>query len=138
MRAELQELLETFGYPVRLQGSFATTEAYPESFFTIWNNETTDWDHFDNNTIGYVWDFSVYFFSTSPSNVINTTRSAINLLKANGWIIDGLGSDAASDEVTHTGRTFDCTFIEHPVEEEDPTDPDDPTPGNDDQTDDTI
>lgn len=118
MRETLQELLETIGFPVRLQGSFATAEAYPDSFFTIWNNETTDWDHYDNDTIGYIWDFTVYFFSVSPSNVITTTRSAIALLKANGWIIDGLGYDAASDEATHTGRAFDCTFIEHPIEEQ--------------------
>lgn len=113
MRDQLIDLLwNEYGYPVRLQGSLAPSEAYPDNFFTIWNAETADGDHFDNGPIWYTWTFSIYFFSTDPGAVLSVTESAINLLKAAGWIIDGKGTDAPSDEITHTGRTFTATFIE--------------------------
>ncbi len=112
MRDQLIALLNDYGYPVRLQGSLAPGEAYPDNFFTIWNASTADGNHYDNGAIWYTWTFSIYFFSTDPGAVLSITESAIRKLKAAGWIIDGKGTDAPSDEITHTGRTFTATFIE--------------------------
>lgn len=111
MRNTLMNLLkDEFNVPVRLQGSLAPSEAYPERFFTIWNAETEDGHHYDNGPIAIEWDFSVFFYSRDPKDVIDTTTAAIMLLKANDWIIDGRGYDVASDEPTHTGRGFDAIY----------------------------
>lgn len=113
MKELLISLLQTFGYPVRLQGSLAETEAYPDSFFTFWNNDSYDGNHYDNNAIYYVWNFDVNFYSTDPTLVNTILLRAKALLKQNGFIISGRGYDVASDEPTHTGRGMNALIIEN-------------------------
>lgn len=112
MKDALITLLETFGYPVRLQGSFAENEQYPDSFFTFWNNDTTDGAHYDNGAISYVWDFDVNFYSTNPTLVNSILLDVRTLLKNNGWIISGKGYDVDADEPTHTGRAINAIYVE--------------------------
>lgn len=112
MKDSLIELLETFGYPVMLQGSLGKDEAYPDSFFTFWNNETFDGNHYDNDAISFIWDFTVNFYSTDPNLVNSILLRVRTLLKSNGWIISGKGNDVPSDEPTHTGRSIDVLKIE--------------------------
>lgn len=45
----LISLLETFKFPVYRQGSLAKNEAYPDTFFTFWENPETTNDY-DNDT----------------------------------------------------------------------------------------
>ena len=112
MKEALIELLNTLNYPVRLQGSLAPNEAYSQSFFTYWNNQTNDGNHYDNEPVNYVWDFTIYFYSTDPTLVNTVLLQAKTLLKSNGWIIGGKGYDVPSDEATHTGRAIDVLYIE--------------------------
>lgn len=112
MKENLIELLSTFGYPVRLQGSISADEKYPESFFTFWNNDTEDGSHYDNDAINYVWNFTINFYSTNPTTVNEILLNAKSLLKNNGWIVPGKGYDVPSDELTHTGRAIEALYIE--------------------------
>lgn len=112
MKQELINQLQTFGYPVFLQGSLSESEKYPESFFTIWNNETYDGNHYDNQPINYIWDFTIYFYSIDPALVNNIFLEMKTLLKSNGWIIGGKGYDVPTDEPSHTGRAIDALYIE--------------------------
>lgn len=119
MKTELISLLNTFKYPVRLQGSIAETEAYPESFFTIWNSETEDGNHYDDGAVCTIWDFDVNFYSTDPA-LVNTILSQVKeLLITNGWIIDGTGRDLPTDEPSHTGRGITVLFREENYKQED-------------------
>lgn len=113
MKEQLISLLESFGYPVFLQGSLEKDAAYPESFFTFWNNETPDASHYNDDTIGYIWYFTVNFYSSDPALVNTALVNAIALLKSNRWIISGVGYDVPSDEPTHTGRGVDVIFIQY-------------------------
>lgn len=112
MKDTLISLLESFGYPVLLQGSMSEDTAYPESFFTFWNNDSEDGNHYDNDAISYVWDFDVNFYSTDPSLTNTLLLQAKKLLKQNGFIISGKGYDVASDEPTHTGRGMNVLYLE--------------------------
>ena len=112
LKDALISLLETFGYPVRLQGSFAEDEQYPESFFTFWNNDSSDGSHYDNDAVSYIWDFDVNFYSIDPALVNTVLLDARRLMKTNGWIVSGKGHDLASDEPTHTGRGINVKYIE--------------------------
>ena len=110
MKEELIEILETFKYPVFLQGS--VSQAYPDSFFTIWNNETSDQNHYDNDAIAYVWDFDVNFYSNDPTLVNTVPVQVKSSLKAHGWIVSGKGRDVPSDEPSHTGRGLTALYLE--------------------------
>ena len=112
MKEELISILSEYGYPVRLQGSLAKDEQYPDSFFTFWNDETADLRHYDNDPVAYVWTFTIYFFSRDPQLVNTVLEAAIRQLKSSGWIISGKGYDTPSDEVTHTGRAVDVLYVE--------------------------
>lgn len=103
-----------FGYPVRRQGSLSSDEPYPSDFFTFWNDSSEDLSHYDNDAVSYTWRFSIYFYSTNPDHVYTVPLEAIEALKEEGWIINGRGYDVPSDEITHTGRAFDCIYIERP------------------------
>lgn len=114
MKDKLIELLETFKYPVFLQGSLSG--AYPESFFTFWNNNSSDNNHYDNDAVSFTWDFDVNFYSTSPTLVNTVLLAAKALLREHGFIIGGQGYDVASDEITHTGRGMNVLVIEKNTE----------------------
>lgn len=119
MKQELLNILEQYGYPVRLQGSLGPRQKYPESFFTIWNGSTDDASHYDNDAIATIWDFDVNFYSTSPVLVNAVILDVRNKLKAAGWIVNGKGYDVASDEPTHTGRGLQALYRENNRKQED-------------------
>lgn len=112
MKEKLIELLESFGYPVFLQGSLGD-RAYPESFFTIWNNSSDDNNHYDNEPVSFTWSFDVNFYSVNLELVNNMLLEAKAVLKANGFIISGKGYDLMSDEPTHTGRGMNALIIDN-------------------------
>lgn len=113
MKELLISLLESFGFPVFLQGSLEENEPYPQSFFTFWNNDSYDNNHYDNNPVSYTWSFDVNFYSVDPELVNTMLLNAKRLLKQNGFIITGKGYDVASDEPTHTGRGMNALIIEN-------------------------
>lgn len=112
MKDLLINTLETFGFPVKLQGSLTKDEKYPDSFFTFWNNDSFDYEHYDNKPIGYIWDFDINFYSIDPELVNKKLLDAIEKLRKNGFIISGQGYDVASDEPTHTGRGINALIKE--------------------------
>lgn len=112
MKELLITLLETFGFPVILQGTLTEEEPYPESFFTIWNNDTFDQEFYDNEERETVWDFDVNFYASDPALVNSKLVEAKQLLKENGFIVRGKGYDVFSDEPTHTGRGMNALKIE--------------------------
>lgn len=115
MKQALITILETFKYPVRLQGSLSKDELYPDSFFTFWNDETSDLSHYNNKATAFVWNFTIYFYSTSPSLVNTVLLEVKTLLEESGWIVPGVGYDVPSDEQTHTGRAIDVFYIQQNV-----------------------
>lgn len=104
MEDKLIEILETFGYPVNLQGSLDENEQYPDSFFTFWENSTEGTAHYDNQANSEIYDYDVNFYSNEQELVYSKLKEAIRKLRENGFIISGSGYSVASDEVTHTGR----------------------------------
>lgn len=107
----LIEILESFGYPVKLQGSLLPDEPYPEHFFTFWNNSSYGESFYDDDEQSTVFDYDVNFYSTNPEWVYTKLRAAIVVLKKAGFIISGDGYSVASDEPTHDGRGINVLFL---------------------------
>ena len=101
---QLFDLLETLGYEVY--------KAYPENFFTVWNDDTEEKGHYDNQEQNYVWYFTVNFYSVDPLLPTTILLDAKKLLQENGWIVPGKGKDAYSDSKDHSGRSIEIMFIE--------------------------
>lgn len=108
----INTLTEEFNLPVIQQGSMSMDEDYPESFFTFWNNTTTDAAFYDDTETETIWDFDLNYYSDDPTSVNTMLLEAKTLLKGVGFIVDGSGYDVMSDEKTHTGRGINLLFIE--------------------------
>lgn len=113
MKGRLIELLETFKFPVFLQGSINDVNEYPDSFFTFWNFENPESEWYDDNAHRCVWGFWVYFYSTDPEKVERVTEQARQLLITSGWIAGGKPSDISTDKITHTGAFFTAYVFEN-------------------------
>lgn len=111
MEELLINTLQTFGYPVALQGSLGETP-YPDTFFTYWNNSSTGKAHYDNEETEIVWDFDVNIYGKSPVRVFATLTQAISALRAVGFIVNGMGYTVASDEKTHVGRGVNALYLD--------------------------
>ena len=111
MEDTLIQLLETFEVPVIRQGSLAPSEKYPDTFFTFWCNSEAEQSAYDDHTVSVVYDFDVNVYSTSPSKVYDLLTEARKLFKRNGWQTPDRGHDIYSDEITHTGRGMEVTFL---------------------------
>ena len=105
-------LLESLKYPVYRQGSLTQEQAYPDSFFTFWNDDSPDHSHYDNVNYGTEWIFGVYFYSIDPALTYSEIASARTLLKGAGWVVPSKGFDVVSDEQTHTGRGLMAYYLE--------------------------
>ena len=118
MKEQLITLLESFGYPVFLQGSLASPEDYPEAFFTFWNFSAPENMAYDNAVNRCVWGYWVYFYSTDPVQVNTLPEQARQLLKANGFTPDGRPHDLAADAPDYTGAMFTVYGIEYYEQEQ--------------------
>lgn len=100
---KLIELLESLGYPVMRQGSLADDEPYPSTFITFTVRDTEDGVHYDNKPSCYWWHFDVNVYSNDPLLVEQKSMELKTLLQEKGFLQNGKGYDAASDEKSHTG-----------------------------------
>lgn len=110
MEDKLIELLESFGYPVMLQGSLGTDTNYPSAFFTFWQNDSFDGSHYDDDARSEIFNYDVNFYAANPSLVYSKLKEAKKLLKENDFIISGSGYTVSSDEPTHTGRGMNVLY----------------------------
>lgn len=103
--------LESFGFPVKLQGSLLPDEPFPDHFFTFWNSSSNSDGYYDNEETKLVYQYAVNFYSVDPEKVYTTLREAIAALKKVGFIISGDGQSISSGVDTHDARTTIARFI---------------------------
>jgi hypothetical protein len=109
---KLIDTLAKLNYPVKKQGSLLPDEAYPDHFFTYWNNASDGDSFYDNDENSVIWNYSVNFYSVDELLVDSKLMEAKRLLREAGFIVAGAGHDVASDEPTHTGRGITALYRE--------------------------
>lgn len=107
----LIEILSSFGYPVRRQGSFLENEPYPDHFFTFWQHTADAYSIYDNNENAILYEYDVNFYSVDVEKTYSVLREVKKLLRNNGFEAWGDAYDVASDENTHTGRGFEVSYF---------------------------
>lgn len=107
----LIQTLESFGFPVKLQGSLLPDEPYPDHFFTFWNNNSYGESYYDDDEKSTVYDYDVNFYSVNPEWVYTKLRAAKVALKSVGFIVSGDGYSVMSDEPTHDGRGMNVLYL---------------------------
>lgn len=113
MEDKLIKVLSSFGYPVIRQGSMTEDEAYPPTFFTIWNNQETEDKAYDNVTKAVLYNYDVNVYSSDPERAYELLREARKALHDNGFSTPDRGHDVMSDETTHIGRGMNVTIVVH-------------------------
>lgn len=108
----INTLDNAFHYPIYLQGSLSLHEAYPDTFFTFWNNSADDASFYDNQESDVIWNFDLNIYSNDPEVVNTVLLQAKAFLKSVGFIPNGSGHDVMSDEPTHTGRGMNVLYME--------------------------
>ena len=111
MKQELLNVLNTFGFPVFLQGSLGSNEPFPADFFTFVIIDSPSEGIFDNEPTMTAYNVQVNYYSNNPVNVESYAKRSRTALKAAGFIPQGKGRDIKSDEPTHTGWTCDYYYL---------------------------
>lgn len=101
--------LESFGYPVKLQGSLLDTP-YPDSFFTFWEDGSNG-TFTDNDESHSVFNYSVNFYSVDVEILYSTLLAAKKALRDAGFCVSGDGYSVPSDVETHDGRGLSVSFL---------------------------
>lgn len=134
----LLAILDAFEVPVFRHGSIAPDQAYPPTFFTIWETREEEVSAYDNETAFVVYEFRVNVYSNDPATAYSLLTQARSAIKAAGWQTPDRGHDEASDEITHIGRGLVCTYLEtlddEPTPEPEPEPTPEPTPEPDDSS----
>lgn len=110
MKQILLNVLNTFGYPVFLQGSLGENDPFPPAFFTFYINDSADIS-FDNKDDYCTYQMQVIFYANDPILVESIAEQSRTALKAAGFIPNGRGTDIPSEEPTHTGWVCEYSYI---------------------------
>ena len=110
MKQILLNVLNTFGYPVFLQGSLGENDPFPPAFFTFYINDSADIS-FDNTDEYCTYQMQVIFYANDPATVESIAEQSRTALKAAGFIPNGRGTDIPSEEPTHTGWACEYSYI---------------------------
>lgn len=112
-RTILINALESFGYPVFLQGSLNGAEDYPESFFTFWNFSNDDESFYSNSAGRSVEGYWVYFYSTDPELTLEMSERAREALNGSpDWVVQGKPFTVNVDVAAYTGAMFTVYYID--------------------------
>ncbi len=91
------------------------TKDYPELFITFYEVVSKGGSHYDNKSNSCIYNFDVNVYGKDADTVYSTLDSAIEILKENGFIVDGKGIDVPSDNVEYIGRHIEIIKIEREV-----------------------
>ncbi|WP_302826372.1 hypothetical protein [Anaerofustis stercorihominis] len=109
----LIDILEKeFTFPVQKQGSLTDKNAYPESFFTFWLNDTVSEDFFNNNETKVIWDIDLNFYTCNFEKLNEVFNNALDILKINGFSLTGYGYDMPVENPDYDGRGIRLLYIE--------------------------
>lgn len=112
MWSKLENVFEKIGLEYSRQGSYSDVSEYPSSFFTFWNFDAPEGGWYDNEAKRTVWYWQVYYYTKDPVTLYSMMDEFIRLAKAEGFVVEGRGTDIQSDRPDYPGRTIRIKYLE--------------------------
>lgn len=97
------------GFPVYQQGT--APAALPDSFFTVWEDYSSDRAHGDNKPRQLEQGWTLIFYTKDKNLIYSGLVAAIKHLKTKGYTIDGQGSDFSGAWEGYDARAVDVVKI---------------------------
>ena len=113
MWSKLEEVFNEIDLPYSRQGSYSEGKKLPTSFFTFWNNDSSEDGFYDDEAQKTIWFWYVYFYTKDPSLMYSKLEEFIKLAKEKGFTVDGKGKDIPSDVPDYLGRYVRLTYVEN-------------------------
>ena len=112
IQSQVYSTLEAI-YPTYEHGTIEEDREYDPDFFTVSFSASGYQNYYDNEPTAENYDVAVFFFSTSPENVISVPKQAELALSKIGLISQGPPTDYPSDEPTHAGRVLEFKIFQN-------------------------
>lgn len=112
IKDELLNVLNTFNYPVFLQGTIEPDAEIPDDFLTFQITGSDTAAAFDNDDALTAWDINVNYYSRNPANVSTVPVAIRAAMKAAGFIPQSRGFDLIADDPAFTGWAMDFFKLE--------------------------
>ena len=103
--------LEETGLKVWKQGT--VPDDMPDSYITVWNDDSEDNLNVDNKTKRVEYSFTVIYYTKDWESLYTRFESIISLLKEKGYVIDGQGFDIDSGLDDYDARCVEVSKIEN-------------------------
>ena len=114
MKERLISILDRFCPDnVYLQGTLNPEVAYPQKFITFFVVESPFDDYYDNDANKINWSVNVMFYSDNPREVQIIPPQIIRVLRMEGFMPQGAGTDILSDVKSHTGWAMEFIYQEN-------------------------
>ncbi len=104
MTDKLIEILESFGYPVRLRTYLLGTDTMPETLITYEETASEDGRVYDNSEHAVKWSYTVTIISTNPQTTLTVAKDLKKKLKGTDFTMQGLGTGFSADGTGYVGR----------------------------------
>ena len=108
----LEPLFAATGYEYARQGSYAQTGPLPETFWTFWNDRTSEDQHYDDRPHRAIWRWQVYFYTKDPSLMYSEMDALIASAREAGFVPEGRAEDVDAREPGYVGRTVRLRYPE--------------------------
>jgi len=106
-------VLDTFDYPYRRQGTYLSDEPYPPTFFTYWNIRSPFSDYGDNIAHTTIYEYMIYVYSRNESLVYSITDELINKFEKLDFVVTNKGEDISCDDKSFVGRVIRIIYKEN-------------------------
>ena len=100
---KLFALFNEIGLPYFRQGSMSD-EDYKPSFFTFWNIDTPQDQHYDNGLHQYNEYVQIGFYTNNAEKIYSVMNDFIERARSKGFVIAGMPRDADADKDNYFGR----------------------------------
>lgn len=84
----------------------------PDSYITVWNDNSTDNLNSDNKTNLIEYQFTLIYYTKEWSTMYSVFENIVSLLKTKNYIIDGMGFDIDSGVDGYMARCIEVTKLE--------------------------